>query len=625
MASMNWRFFLTGNAASQEVEQPIPGGPGAKIRLVLDKDDLYILTVGLDPDHDLRECYGNFDIKRHGTISFQPFVDNVRVTFNPSTMAGQVIHANLSTSPEQSPEYHLLRSGDEITFPDQEVAVRFEWDVSRVEVSSSAPVPGVTDDQSMLADGPVPATLLNGGTSVGEAGEETDAEDDDLDAGTAVLPAPSTTLGFQKHSPESQQHLYSTAQTSSAQLVQDTPVTTRVLHPSQLNGLAAERRAASPIPAKITSTLEHSVIAKSSDEARDEMEHEQTTAPGRSREPSGPPDELPEAFRKRKPVNGKKGTYAGHKKRPLEGDAELEPDEDTAPPPAKKSKRERHAAHEETPGATELRSKRNAAASSDSTSGKSRTKALKKEWDVSESPSPSTKNSKAKGKKASKISKTLVENGSELPTGSKSITVVFSSSKQGTQSNQLMLKKLGVEIKDDIDDDSEHYICTNPTLKSTGKILLALVRDQPIISDTWVDACRKAKALVEPAEYQIQEQKNIEADRSRLFSGKKVVFTQSALTAYGKDGRTSIERILTRSGGQVGKKAITKNEKVDADTIVIGAEDGDTVASALLQKDVVVYRKELIPKSIIEAELHIDNEDMMIGIQEKGGKRKSKG
>ncbi|KAF2222410.1 hypothetical protein BDZ85DRAFT_127610 [Elsinoe ampelina] len=535
-------------------------------------------------------------------------------------MGQQRVQTHLDISTDKLIQYNLLRSGDEISFPDQEVSVRFEMDLPRVEVSSSVPVPGGADNRQHLTDGLVPATLLNG-----EVDDETDVEDGDLDAGTSDLPTLQNTKKVQKHSPESQQHVYSTAQESSAQVVQDTPVAPRTIGVSQMNGQANISGATSPIPAQVESILHQSDITKGENDAADEADIDEPDAPDGSHQPPELEAGFPTGFQKHKSTTAR-NTYGRSKRKLPAEDAELEPDEDKASPTKKKTKRQKTVELDETPNDTMATGliKRDSTATH-STDKRSRTKNLKAMSEASDSPSPAAKKAAPKARKGAKATKHPSKDQEAVGIAGRPINVVFSSTKKDSAANQQMLINLGVNIKDDFDDKSETYVCTAPDLKSTSKILSALVQDQPIISDAWVAACRKAQAIVEPTDFQVAEQKDVNTDRSTLFSGRKVVFTQAILTAWGSEGSGNIQRVLKQAGAKVEKKAVTKNATVDEDTLVIGVEDSDLAASALLQKGVNVYKKEFITKSIMEAKLQVDNADMMIGSQEKGGKRKSKG
>ncbi|KAF4555715.1 Hypothetical protein D9617_2g056780 [Elsinoe fawcettii] len=657
---MNWRFTLVGDSASQAQEQPFVSEKERQIRLVQEKGGKYILTQGLDPDQDPRRCIAIFDVNE-GTITCEVSVEHVELKPNPVTTGNTSFVVPWPALVSGRASLALLRSGDEINFLSHGVTVHFELDHPRIEVGSSAPTHA--NGHPILGADSVPATVPHEEDSAEEDNEEID--EDDLDATTMDIPAydqQPTTLPA--HSPESQSRVFSTARTArSMQAVAETPVANRVKPASFMDDAKLESRDTTPVPAnedQLPREPQTTGIFDDPEEEDDDDEDDgqvvqvaspiKETAPPPTNgqtTPNEPEDneELPPAFNKK---SSAKHQYGKKRKRGSSVDQHIaDEDENSEPMPKKKPKLDKHVKTNNS--STPVRSMRgssrvkggSATKTPSTASFKDRAedpspvetarpsrKATKKE---SITPEPSRKTTVKKGsttsepsksaKKAVKKASVTLENTTSAAKAIKkgSINLVFSGSTIDSQDDMRLLKRLGVTIKKDFKPGSDYYICTS-AIKSTVKILSAMVLGIPIISENWVAACRDQGDFVDPNDYQLVK---VDTSRAQLFSDKTVMFTPAVINHYGKDGTNGIERILIDANAQdVITERVTSDMEFDGQsTIFIGMREKDPVASALVGKDVVVYDKELIPRSVIAAELKLDDDDLKLTVHGKAAKK----
>ncbi|PNS20232.1 60S ribosomal protein L18-A [Sphaceloma murrayae] len=492
-----WHLVLGGDGASQQAPKPFVTPEAGTVRVLRNKDGQYLLSEGLDPEQDDRECIGSIELK-DGFARLHVMRDGTAILPQP-------IAAGSSRVVVPLPVHALIyfRQGDVIDFGVSgltlDVFVIPPTQSNKVEVHSSVPVNG-----------------LDPGTFGAETNDDC-PDPDDLDAAVMNLP---------DRSPESQAVVYSTAR-SGAQIVQETPTTTRTLK-----------------------------------DAIDSQAQDANSTP------------VPKGVNISKPA--KASTHEAH-------------DVSTAHALSSGRKRKTH---------------------SDATDGSHMIATAKRQ-----KPTTSKRHSGRLQKSASPLSDSVVTGTTPKESNGKVTNVVFSGSKASDLvANIKFLAEQGVAISDEIrNEDAQTVLCVGPgDLKSTPKVLMALVLNRNIVHDTWLLESYQAKKLLDIKKYLVQDSSSGQ-DRGKLFSGFRVYFTQAATNAYGKSGFGNITTILQAAGAtEVMKKAAREIDVDNKSIIVVGVEKDDAQAAAIAQKGGKVFKKEVLSRSIMEASLMLNEKDLQL-------------
>jgi len=183
--------------------------------------------------------------------------------------------------------------------------------------------------------------------------------------------------------------------------------------------------------------------------------------------------------------------------------------------------------------------------------------------------------------------------------------------------NRPTLKKFLTEQKarqsNDFKKSGSNFLCVGPgELKTTAKLLMALLLRKEIVTDTWVTDSEKAGYLLQTADYlpeALVSTKDI--DRSALFTGKNVYFTPAVKKSYG-EGFSDICTIVRAAGAKGAGSEPSRNISDTLEVVAIGLEEGDNDVPVLQGKNITVYKKDLISSSILEGEIQTDNRDLVI-------------
>lgn len=161
----------------------------------------------------------------------------------------------------------------------------------------------------------------------------------------------------------------------------------------------------------------------------------------------------------------------------------------------------------------------------------------------------------------------------------------------------------------------------NGKLKTTSKILKAVVLGKPIIDDSWVTSCMKTKeedGLVDHTSYVAKDSAVETANHvppswssgtgtRKIFDGKSVHITPALKRHYGSSW-SDIKFLLDTLGASrvttYAATAIAKSIKAEPDVVIIGNDSHDNDVAALLEKDITVFGKELIPWSILRGQFY---------------------
>lgn len=660
-----WLLTLSGVAASQSIDQPLAVPDGKKVRIVRDREDKYILSIGLDENQDSRECIGRLGMLHSGRrSSIHEHANTVTVIdhgyaifdtskqdvlLRPQSLTGAPPGpVAFSASTRAKASFAFLRPGDVIDFGLTSLTLAMAIE-PQVEVRSSAP---------NGSPHPVPETVPASAPLGNDANDDDEDADDDLDNTTIVQDA-KIKLG---HSPESQVVIYSTAQ-SAPQVVQETPRAPRTndLPPAPLDDNSNELDEDETFTPTATNGLQgepttngdanHNdmVIALSKKTPPPKRNYGRNGAKRKAEaldsgseeaEVAQDPDEEPTM---KKPKHSKQksaapATRKGQRSSRSEMAVEIPVYEDEVQKPERlESKKDRSSRGKPTKKSQQEvvdkeKSKSPAGFSSeviDSVPSGRKDRSRGKVSDSLGSPGPVA--SIPKSKRESKKSKT--SNSLALPSTADLVpknlydgeapNVIFSGSKVlDIPANKKFLTDQGAEVTDEVQSKGTTILCVpSGDLKTTTKVLMALVLNLDIVSDKWIMESRKAKHLLDPKDFlikQITRPKGIA--RSKLFAGRNVAFTQAVVTFYKESGFHDVSAILRAAGAsEVAKKAI-RDLKDDSNDIIVGMEKDDPNATALLQKGLRVYKKDLIAKSIMEATLLLDDKDLQLSLPEKAEK-----
>jgi len=165
----------------------------------------------------------------------------------------------------------------------------------------------------------------------------------------------------------------------------------------------------------------------------------------------------------------------------------------------------------------------------------------------------------------------------------------------------------------DFKKSGSNFLCVGAgELKTTAKLLMALLLRKEIVTDSWVVDSEKAGYLLQTAYYlphALAPTKDI--DRSLLFKGKNVYFTPAVKKSYG-ESFSDICTIVRAAGATGAGSEPSRNFKEELEVIALGLADGDNDVPVLQGKNITVYKKDLISSSILEGELKTDDDDLVI-------------
>jgi hypothetical protein len=157
----------------------------------------------------------------------------------------------------------------------------------------------------------------------------------------------------------------------------------------------------------------------------------------------------------------------------------------------------------------------------------------------------------------------------------------------------------------------------NGGLHKTPKVLHAIARGAPIVTDSWLLDCAKAERLVSLHSYtpsasdQEKEWKfkldDVLGQPQSPFEGYTIHFTKSLKTIY--KPFSEIEEVCKAAGA---KKVTSSRMDKTGDIIVLAKEDDDAEAQKLMQDGVTCYTRDLVTFSILRGSLDLDSKEFQI-------------
>lgn len=207
---------------------------------------------------------------------------------------------------------------------------------------------------------------------------------------------------------------------------------------------------------------------------------------------------------------------------------------------------------------------------------------------------------------------------------------LLSSSKLKPHDKAFMTKS-NIKVADETPSKSTNYVCVvrDESIPSTIKVLKALVAGKMVVSDKWITDSKKEKVLKNPVEY-IHEDLDTSVDlnmRKKLFSGKRLLFTEQAVITWGNDW-SQIEEIIKAAGAMEVLRVSAFEAAAGEEAILLGVDnDVDKDAIELIKSGRTVYNRKIIGQSIIRGSLELEDVGSELKLPLGGateGKKKSK-
>ncbi|KXT03911.1 hypothetical protein AC578_9303 [Pseudocercospora eumusae] len=195
------------------------------------------------------------------------------------------------------------------------------------------------------------------------------------------------------------------------------------------------------------------------------------------------------------------------------------------------------------------------------------------------------------------------------------------------------LKANGATIVHETPSKRTNFICVVPdnSLPSTVKVLKTLAANKRVVSESWVNDSENEGLLLDLDAYvPPQLQANIgNNSRKSIFAGKMLYFTPQAASSYGDEDWQNVMELGSDTGARsVMQGSAIKGHQVQPkeNVIFFGLNDERDNDAATLMKNHGrhVYDKKFFGKSIIRAELDLDDEEFRLSLplpEQKKGKK----
>ena len=179
------------------------------------------------------------------------------------------------------------------------------------------------------------------------------------------------------------------------------------------------------------------------------------------------------------------------------------------------------------------------------------------------------------------------------------------------------LKQQGVTLIDDVKTRRTNFVCVVKDDKlTTAKVLRSLALGKLVVTEDWITESEQAGHILEPDNFAHPSLKDSITDRSHMFKGKNLFFTNSLVKNVYKDAWSDIQALAKEAGAShadKGDSGTFGKWKGIAETICFGHNDKDADVPRLMkQHGCTVYHKDFLPHSIIAGELDLDNEEYQL-------------
>lgn len=159
-------------------------------------------------------------------------------------------------------------------------------------------------------------------------------------------------------------------------------------------------------------------------------------------------------------------------------------------------------------------------------------------------------------------------------------------------------------------------------LTKTSKLLVAIARGIPIVTDKWLFDSAKAGHFLATADYipsaPKQEQEwNIKLSQiighpKTPFQGYTIHFTSSLKAAY--KPFADIEHVCKAAGA---KKITSTRMERSRDIVVLAKDEQDPDVIKLMQEGITCYSRDLITQSILRGSVDLQSAEFQITVQDK--------
>jgi hypothetical protein len=170
---------------------------------------------------------------------------------------------------------------------------------------------------------------------------------------------------------------------------------------------------------------------------------------------------------------------------------------------------------------------------------------------------------------------------------------------------------------DEMYDLLTHRSVRNGDLHKTPKVLHAIARGVPIVTDNWLLDCAKAERflsvhLYKPSASDQEKEWKFKLDDvlgqpQSPFEGCTIHFTKSLKAIY--KPFSEIEEVCKAAGA---KKVTSARMDKTGDVIVLAKDDDDAEVQKLMQDGVTCYTRDLVTFSILRGSLDLDSKEFQI-------------
>ncbi|KAF2851726.1 hypothetical protein T440DRAFT_422351 [Plenodomus tracheiphilus IPT5] len=235
-----------------------------------------------------------------------------------------------------------------------------------------------------------------------------------------------------------------------------------------------------------------------------------------------------------------------------------------------------------------------------------------------------------RSQRSSQRSNTAIPN-SALYDGPVPCVAVSNSSITKASQSVKFLKKHGGSFIESVDEAFNVLCVRDGELLKTPKLLLAIARGTPIVTDKWLLESAKAGHFLNTASYipiapKQEKEWNIQLDQilcqpQTPFTGYTIHFTKSLKATY--NAFAEMEHVCKAAGAKKTTTTLPRGE-TGGNSIVLAKDEGDAEMDKLVQDGITCYHKDLITQSILRGVLDLDSAEFKIETHDTPKDKKKK-
>lgn len=161
-------------------------------------------------------------------------------------------------------------------------------------------------------------------------------------------------------------------------------------------------------------------------------------------------------------------------------------------------------------------------------------------------------------------------------------------------------------------------------VKKTSKLLLSLLLEKTITTDSWLSKSASVGKVLDPAAYTPPDLE-LEIDRRQLFKGKTIFVTPSLKKDYGSSGFKEVQDLARLAGAEAMVSKTPRTPKDVEGMVVLGLGKDDLDSIGLMDKGVECYSRELLSTSILRGSLDLGDDEFKLVRRPSQQARKGKG